>query len=165
MTQILADADASVALFKSMSRFSKTAYPSRYRFAYGSVLALKSEALLWKAKVLNGGDDAFRQAIETITEIETTGVRLNLDFKDVARKRAAENPEVLMAAYYHRDEVPGGNYAKNALPFKDIIEGALNKDSLPLRTLPPTVRAHTRSALFPARCLPMPMMCVAGIPG
>ncbi|WP_341840232.1 RagB/SusD family nutrient uptake outer membrane protein [Chitinophaga caseinilytica] len=131
MTQVLADVEASLELYRSSSKFSKTAYPSRYRFSYGSVLALKADALLWKAKVLGGGNAALQLAVETISEIETTGVRLNADFADVAGKRAADNPEVLMAAYYHRDETPGGNYAKNALPFEEGIKGALNKDSLP----------------------------------
>lgn len=131
MTQILADANASLQLFQSLSRFSKTNYPSKYRFAYGSVLALKAEALMWKAKVLAGGDAVLEEAVTTITEIETTGLSLNPFFENVTAKRAKENPEVLMAVYFHRDEMPGGNYAKNALPFEDIILGALNKDSLP----------------------------------
>lgn len=131
MTQILKDADAALEHFKSMSKFSKTAYPSRYRFAYGSVLAMKADALMWKAKVLTGGNDALQQAVDVITEIETTGMQLNGSFADVTGKRASENPEVLMAAFYHRDETPGGNYAKNALPFESIVQGALNLDSIP----------------------------------
>jgi hypothetical protein len=36
-----------------------------------------------------------------------------------------------LAAYFHRDETPGGNYTKNALPFLQIVQGALNLDSIP----------------------------------
>lgn len=131
MAQILTDIDASLDLFKSMSGFSKSAYPSKYRFAYGSVLALKADALLWKAKVLGGGNADLQQAIETITEIEATGLQLNVNFADVTGKRAAGNTEVLMAAYFQRDEMSGGNYAKNALPYESILGGVLNLDQLP----------------------------------
>lgn len=131
MTQILADADMALELYKSMSAFSKTSYPSKYRFSYGSVLALKADALLWKAKVLGGEQPDFEMAVETITEIEATGVRLNENFKDAATVRAANNPEVLMAAYFQRDETPGGNYAKNALPFESILGSAINLNELP----------------------------------
>lgn len=131
MKQILLDLDAAIAQYTSMAQFSKTSYPSRYRFAYGSVLAMKADALLWSAKVLGGGNTALQQAVEAITEVENTGLSLNANFGDVTGVRAATNKEVLMAAYYQRDETPGGNYAKNALPFKDVLTGALNLDSIP----------------------------------
>lgn len=131
MKQIQLDLDAAIENFTGMSDFSKSRYPSKYRFAYGSVLALKADALLWSAKVLGGGNADLEGVVETITEIETTGVSLVDSFRDVTGLRASENREVLMAAYYHRDEVPGGNYAKNALPFLPIVDGALNIDSIP----------------------------------
>jgi hypothetical protein len=131
MKQIQLDLDASIENFKTMTAFSKTSYPSKYRFAYGSVLAMKADALLWSAKVLGGENADLEKAVEVITEIETTGLSLNSNFLDVTGVRAANNKEVLMAAYYHRDETPGGNYAKNALPFKDILTGALNFEQIP----------------------------------
>lgn len=131
MKQIQLDLDASIENFTGMSKFSKSSYPSKYRFAYGSVLALKADALLWSAKVLGGGNAALESVVETITEIETTGVSLVDSFRDVTGLRASGNKEVLMAAYYHRDETPGGNYVKNALPFLSIVDGALNIDSIP----------------------------------
>lgn len=131
MRQIQLDLDAAIENFKAMTTFSKTSYPSKYRFAYGSVLAMKADALLWSAKVLGGENADLEKAVETITEIETTGLILNSNFLDVTGVRAASNKEVLMAAYYHRDEVPAGNYAKNALPFKDVLTGALNFEQIP----------------------------------
>lgn len=131
MEQIQLDLDASIAQFTSMSQFSKSSYPSKYRFAYGSVQALKADALLWSAKVLGGGNADLEKAITAINEIEATGLDLNDDFMDVSGVRAAGNKEVLMAAYYQRDETPGGNYAKNALPFLSIVQGALNLDQIP----------------------------------
>jgi hypothetical protein len=130
MEHIQTDLDSSINYFTSMSNFSKTSYPSKYRFAYGSVQALKAEANLWTGKVLGGGDVDFNNAIAAIEEVEESGVTLNENFKDVAGKRAASNPEVILAAYYNRDET-GANYGVNALPFLSIVQGALNLDSIP----------------------------------
>lgn len=131
MTQVLADLDAAATQFSSMSGFSKTAYPSKYRFAYGSVMAMKADALLWKARVIGGVEADLQAALNAVAEVEATGIQLNADFAKVTGVRAAGNTEVLMAAYYSKDETPGGNYAKNALPFKDVLEGAINKEQIP----------------------------------
>ncbi|UYQ95422.1 RagB/SusD family nutrient uptake outer membrane protein [Chitinophaga horti] len=131
VTQILADIDASLEQYTSMDNFVRSSYPSKYRFAYGSVQAMKADVLLWSAKVNGGGDASLQQAITAINEVETTGLSLNEDFAAVTGTRASSNKEVLMAAYYQRDETPGGNYAKNALPFLSIVQGATNLDKLP----------------------------------
>lgn len=130
MKQIQADLDTAIAQFKSMSQFAVTAYPSRYRFAYGSAQALKADAKLWSAKVLGGGNADFNDALAAITEVEASGVTLNNDFKNVTGTRAGTNPEVILAAYYSRDET-GANYGLNALPYLAGVQGALNLDSLP----------------------------------
>jgi starch-binding outer membrane protein, SusD/RagB family len=130
MEQIQKDLDAAIVGFKSLSQFSPTAYPSRYRFAYGSALALKADTKLWSAKVLGGGAADLTAAIAAIDEVEKTGPSLNADFKNVTGTRAATNPEVILAAFYQRDE-SGGNYGVNALPFVTIVQGALNLDSIP----------------------------------
>lgn len=131
MTQILADLDEAIAQFTGMSNFSKTTYPSKYRFAYGSAMAMKADALLWKARVQAGGESALQAAVSAITEVEATGLSLNADFSRVTGNRASANTEVLLAAYFSKDETPGGNYGKNALPFKDVLEGATNKEQIP----------------------------------
>lgn len=130
MKQINSDLDSAIILFKSMSNFSVTAYPSKYRFAYGSVQALKADAKLWSGKVLGGGAADFNDAITAIGEVEASGLSLNSDFKNVTGIRAATNPEVALAAYYQRDET-GANYGLNALPYLTGVQGALNLDSLP----------------------------------
>ena len=130
MKQINKDLDTAITLYTSMSSFSKTSYPSRYRFAYGSTQALKADTKLWSAKVLGGGEADFTDAIAAVEEVEATGRSFNADYKNVTGLRAANNPEVILAAYYNRDET-GANYAVNALPFLTIVQGALNLDSLP----------------------------------
>ncbi len=130
MIQIQSDLDAAIASFQSMSNFSVSGYPSKYRFAYASTQALKADAKLWSAKVLGGGNPDFTDAITAINEVELSGRTLNTDFKNVTTLRAASNTESILAAFYLRDET-GANYGLNALPFITGIQGALNLDSLP----------------------------------
>lgn len=131
MKQIRSDLDSAINLFSSVSQFNKTAYPSKYRFAYGSAQALKADACLWSAKVLGGGAADFQAAITALNEVMQTGLSLNTDYKNVTGVRASSNNEVLLAAYFQRDETPGGNYAKNALPFLSLVQGATNLDQIP----------------------------------
>lgn len=130
MQQVQGDLDKAIGFYKSVGNFNAASYPSKYRFAYGSTQALKAEASLWSAKVLGGGDADFNTAIATISEVEASGVSLNADFKNVTGLRAPNNPEVMLSAYFSRDET-GGNYGVNALPFLTIVQGAVNLDSLP----------------------------------
>ncbi len=130
LKQVQSDLDLAIQNFTSMSGFSKTAYPSKYRFAYGSAMALKADAYLWNAKVLGGGDADLTAAATAITEVEASGLTLNQDYKNVTGVRAATNPEVALAAYFQRDEA-GGNYGVNALPYLTGVDGALNLDKIP----------------------------------
>jgi hypothetical protein len=130
MKQIQSDIDTSIIVLKSLSTYAASTYPSKYRFAYGSIQALKADTKLWSAKVLAGGNTDLNAAILAITEVESSGLSLNTNFKNVTGLKASVNNEVLLAAYYTRDET-GANYAYNALPFLAIISGALNLDSLP----------------------------------
>ncbi len=131
MVQIQADLDAAINGLKSMSQFSPTTYPSRYRFSYGAIQSLKADSKLWSAKVLGGGTADLNDAIVAIDEVEKTGRTLNADFRNVTGIRAATNPEVILAAFFLRDET-GSNYGLNALPFLTGVQGALNIDSLPV---------------------------------
>lgn len=123
MTQIISDLDKAISLFPEKT------IPSKYRFSYVAAQALKADAKLWSAKVLSGGANDFNAAIAAITEIEkTTGLTLRPDFKEVTTSRA--NSEVIIAAYFNRDE-SFNNYSINALPYEAGIAGATNKDSIP----------------------------------
>ena len=128
--QIVSDLDSASLLFKANPSFSPASYPSKYRFAYGSVNAMKADVKMWSGKVLGGGAADFNAAIAAINEVESSGVSLNADFKNVVGLRAPTNPEIIMSAYFNRDET-SNNYVVNALPFLAVITGALNLDSLP----------------------------------
>ena len=137
--QINADLDTALNIFRSMSDFKITGYPSKYRFSYGAAQALKADVKLWSAKVLGGGATDLNDAITAIYEVEKTGVALNAEFKDVITTRSATNPEVILSAFFLRDEPTTGisgipnttHYVMNALPYKTGVQGALNLDSLP----------------------------------
>jgi len=128
--QIRSDLDSAILLFSSMSNFNVKTYPSKYRFAYGSAQALKADVCLWSGKVLGGGTAAFNDAITAINEVEASGLALNNDLKNVTGTRAGANSEVVLAAYFLRDE-SGANYGLNALPYLTGVQGALNLDSIP----------------------------------
>lgn len=121
MKQIFADLDMAISLFPDKN------YANKYRFSYGAAQALKAEAKLWSAKVLAGGEQDFKDALTAAAAVESTGVSLLPNFKDVTTTRA--NAEIIMAAYYNRDET-GANYGLNALPFLTAISNATNLDSI-----------------------------------
>ncbi len=130
LKQIFADLDQSITLFKSVSSFSPTGYSSKYRFTYNAAQALKADAKLWSAKVLNGGNQDFQDAILAIAEVEKSGVSLNTDFGKVTTVRASANPEAILAAFHLREE-NSSTYASNAMPTLAMVSGALNIDSIP----------------------------------
>ena len=121
MKQVFADIDLALTLFPDKT------YPNKYRFSYGAAQTLKAEAKLWSAKVLAGGATDFNDAITAGAAVEATSVSLLPNFKDVEGTRA--NAEVVMSAYYSRDET-GANYGLNALPFLTAISSATNLDSI-----------------------------------
>jgi hypothetical protein len=122
LKQIFADLDLAISLFPEKT------YVNKYRFSYGAAQALKAEAKLWSAKVNGGGTTDLNDAITAAQAVETTGVSLLTNFGQVTTVRA--NAEVIMSAYYQRDET-GPNYGINALPFLQTVQGAANIDSIP----------------------------------
>jgi hypothetical protein len=123
MKQVFADLDLAISLFPDKT------YPNKYRFSWGAAQALKAEAKLWSAKVLGGGATDFNDAVAATQAVETTsGLSLLSNFGAVTTTRA--NAEVIMSAYYQRDET-GANYGLNALPYLQSVQGAANIDSLP----------------------------------
>ncbi|OQP48989.1 carbohydrate-binding protein SusD [Niastella yeongjuensis] len=122
MTQIIADLDQAI------SQFPDKTITSKYRFSYPAAQALKADAKLWSAKVLEGGSADFNDAITALAEVEKAGLTLRNDFGQITTTRA--NSEVLLSAYFNRDE-SFANYGLNALPYQTGITGASNIDSIP----------------------------------
>jgi hypothetical protein len=122
MKQVLGDLDTAI------NTFPEKDFVSKYRFSYPAAEALRAEASLWNAKVLGAGEIAFNDALDAAAEVEKANVSLLPDFRDVTTVR--QNNEVILAAYYQRDET-GNNYAVNSLPFLSIVKAASNLDSIP----------------------------------
>jgi hypothetical protein len=122
MKQVLGDLDTAIVTFPD------TKFVSKYRFSYTAAQALKAEASLWNAKVLGAGANGFNDALTAIAEVEKADLSLMPKFRDVNTVR--QNKEIILAAYYQRDEA-GNNYAMNALPFLTIVQAASNLDSIP----------------------------------
>ena len=122
MKLVLGDLDTAIATFPNHN------FVSKYRFSYTGAQALKAAASLWNAKVLGAGSQGFNDALGAIAEIEKANLSLMPNFRDVNTVR--QNKEVILAAYYQRDET-GNNYAVNALPFLTIVKSASNLDSIP----------------------------------
>lgn len=120
--QIVADADMASSLFPEKTFISKI------RFSYPAAQALKAEALLWSAKVAAGGTTDFNGALNAIAEVEKAGLTLLDNVRAITTTRG--NSEIILAAYYNRDET-AANYAVNALPFLTNIQTATNLDSIP----------------------------------
>lgn len=122
LAQIFADLDAAISLFPEKTFISK------YRFSYPAAQALKAEAKLWNAKVAGGGATDYNGALTAIAEVEKAGLSLLTNIRAITTTR--ENSEIILAAYFNRDE-SSANYARNALPFLTNIQSATNLDSIP----------------------------------
>ncbi|MGX5820316.1 RagB/SusD family nutrient uptake outer membrane protein [Chitinophaga lutea] len=129
--QVNKDIDTALVIYRSMTGFRPQDIPSRYRFSYASAQSLKADVKMWTAKVLAGGDADLQAAIAAIDEVEKAGLTLQTEFKNVTGMRAGANTEVLLAAYYHRDELSAATMFVNALPYETGVQGALNLDSIP----------------------------------
>ena len=123
LAQIFADIDQASALFAQ-----KTTITSKYYFSYAAAQALKAEAKLWSAKVANGGQAAFNDAVTAVAEVEKANVSLLSNIRQITTVR--QNAEVIFALYFQRDE-RSPNYGLNALPNYQSIQTASNLDSIP----------------------------------
>jgi len=122
MQLILSDVDSAIALFpedgfKDKSRASKPA-----------AWALRADALLWKAKVLNGGE-ADLQAALTAIDNATAGVSLQPSLERVHATDNRNNSEVIFSIHFQRDE-RSDSYGSRLKPRDIFVQNAVNKSSI-----------------------------------
>ena len=122
IAQVLADLDRAIELFptdswaKGKSRASK---PAAY--------ALKAATLLWKAKVLGGGNDDYLEVIRC-SDFALKGTSLEENFSDIFGTR--NGPEVIWSIHFGYPEASGTYY--HTLTLRDVfVEKAVNKDEVP----------------------------------
>lgn len=122
MQQVLADVNKAIELFpeegfKNKSRASK---PAAY--------ALKADALLWKAKVLNGSNEDLEEVISAADKAGA-GVSLEDDFAALYDDENKNGKEVIFSIYFQRDE-KGGHYSSRLKPRDIFVQDAVNREQI-----------------------------------
>lgn len=99
--QINSDIESSIAAFPQGGFIDKN------RLSKPAVNALKADVKLWTAKVLGGGTADLDQALSAISQVESSGVLLLPEFRDVFSSDNKKNDEIIFSIYFNRDEQDG----------------------------------------------------------
>lgn len=120
MAFILQDLDDAIGLFTQdgIRDKNKASKPAAY--------ALKADALMWKAKVLGGGEQELRAAIGMIEKVEAGGVRLLDDYRSVFANDNKKNDEIIFSFYMERYETGNLSIATNTTSRTDNLSMAVN---------------------------------------
>lgn len=120
MTMILSDIEQALGLFPEEGYVNKN-YASK-----PAAYALKAEALLWKAKVLKGGNVDLEEAIKAIDAVGRSGVALVPEYARVFDNTNKKNVEVVFSFYFERYETGNLSVATNTTSRTDNLSGAVN---------------------------------------
>lgn len=124
MTQVLADVN------KAISLFPEAGFVNKSRASQPACYALKADAFLWKAKVLNGGDAALDSAVTAVEKVESVaGLGLESQFSQIFSTDNRNGKEVILSLHFERDE-KSGMYAQGLKPRDIFVQTAKNKDEL-----------------------------------
>lgn len=120
MKQILADIEQALSLFPEEGYVNKnfSSKPATY--------ALKADALLWKAKVLKGGDSDLNEAINAINQVGNSGVELLSSYASVFDNANKKNNEIIFSLYFERYETGNLLIATNTTSRTDNLSMAVN---------------------------------------
>jgi starch-binding outer membrane protein, SusD/RagB family len=121
LKQVFADLDLAIGLFPT-DGYQAT----KYRFNKPSAYALKAEVKLWNAKV-NGVTAGYADAIAAVQKVETSGVSLVSNFRNITSKL---NSEIVMSVFFDRNETTSNMYSRNALIIVATVLGADNLNDL-----------------------------------
>lgn len=116
-------------LATSLSYFETNGYVDKYRISQPAVYAILADVKMWEAAVLGGGEPAYREAIQAISEVEKSGAELLATYGDVFDN--AKNDEIIWSLYLDRAEYTSGKYNEAFLRF-DTSGGADNVADLPI---------------------------------
>lgn len=124
MALILADLEESIRLFPENGFVNKNlvSKPASY--------ALKADALLWKAKVLDGGTVDLEQVIVASDLALAAGVSILPDFSKIHATDNRKNAEIIFALYFLRDE-KSDQYGSRLKPRDIFVSAATNVSQLP----------------------------------
>ncbi|MFA4870279.1 MAG: RagB/SusD family nutrient uptake outer membrane protein [Pedobacter sp.] len=96
MDQILNDVNLAITLFP------ESGFVNKSRASKPAAYALKTDALLWKAKVLAGGDASLSEALVS-ADLAMAGVSLDPNFANIFS--AKNGQEVIFSLYFKREEM------------------------------------------------------------
>ncbi|WP_417361688.1 RagB/SusD family nutrient uptake outer membrane protein [Galbibacter sp.] len=136
MTQILADIDKALELFPGDGLVTKS------RASKAATYALKADALLWKAKVLGGGE-ADLQAVITNADAASAGLTLESDFSQIYSSENKSGSEVIFTLHFEVDE-KDDHYSNGLKPRDIFVQDAVNFAALPY------ARSGARSNYMPS---------------
>lgn len=136
--QINADIQQSIELFPS------DAIPDKYKASKPAAYALLADVKMWTGKVLNGGEEDFRAAVNAIEFVENSSATLQTNFGEIFDNKA--NSEVIFALYFDLNE-QAGMYAR-LVSAKEGDIGSANLDLNP--DLPISVGNTSRHVYTPS---------------
>lgn len=120
MTLILGDIEQSLSLFPEEGYINKNlaSKPAAY--------ALKADVLMWKAKVLKGGDIDLQEAIKAIDKVGASGVGLLPEYAKVFDNANKKNNEIVFSFYFERYETGNLSIGTNTTSRTDNLSMAVN---------------------------------------
>lgn len=112
---------------EAISLYSKDGWVSgKGRASKQAAYALMADALLWRSKVLYGGEEDLESAIE-YADLAMAGTALESDFSKIYGTRKGQ--EVIWAIHFGYPEITG-QYSYLLKPRDIFVENAVNKDEI-----------------------------------
>src|ERR1044072_2598016 len=143
MAQILADIDAAMTLFP------EEGYKNKGRASKPATFALKADVLLWKAKVLKGGNADLEAALDAADKA-SAGLALEETFWKIYATDNRKGKEIIFAIHFNKDEKVGSDnsvrshYSSQLKPRDLFVQNATNKNSIAFS------RKYARSSYAPS---------------
>lgn len=113
-------------LQKSIGLFPEDGYVNKNYASKPAAYALKADVLMWKAKVLGGGESDLREAIKAIDEVAKSGVSLLPNYASVFDNENKRNGEIIFSFYFERYETGNLSIATNTTSRTDNLSMAVN---------------------------------------
>lgn len=123
MTQVLSDVQ------KALTLFPEADYVNKSRASAPAANTLMADALIWKAKVLDGGTAELTAAVNALDKVIPT-VSLMADFSDIYSTKHRNNSEVILSIFVQKDEY-SHSYGYYLKPNGSLVNDAINKDQIP----------------------------------
>ena len=114
------------SLQSSIDLFPEDGYINKNYASKPAAYALKADVLMWKAKVLGGGESDLREAIKAIDEVGKSGVSLLPTYSSVFDNANKRNKEIIFSFYFERYETGNLSIATNTTSRTDNLSMAVN---------------------------------------